>query len=458
MNDDVLEFAETLIHEKTNAYCSELQRRILISTLQGERKTYDQVAEECGYSAKYVKQDVAPKLWQLLSQALEQKIHKSNVRAVLEQKMRHVAPRVDDEPSSSRGGAFEEIPASAPTGIFRAISSGLPSGQTSAPPTAGPGTPSFTTVLSLGAKALSANILLVDDQPKNLRLLSDLLEEQGYDVQQAINGAVALQVVALEQPSLILLDIHMPEMDGYAVCQHLKADPNTQDIPVIFVSALDEAWDKVRAFSVGAVDFITKPFKVVEVLARVENQLKIQQLQQELKAQNAQLHQAIQELQRLAAIDELTQVANRRRFDTYLGESWQRSLRMQAPLTLMLAQLDQVTPGQGGDRDLQQVASLLKRAVQGPQDLVGRYGALTFALLLPNQTSGEAIAQAILKQVRALPFTEGHPPVTLSLGCATVWPSPSLELEAFVAQCDRALQQAQSQGGNRFSTAAVDPP
>ncbi|MGF1537441.1 MAG: response regulator [Elainellaceae cyanobacterium] len=437
MSDDVLEFAETLIHEKTEVYCSELQRRILMATLQGERKTYDQLAEECGYSAKYVKQDVAPKLWQLLSQALDQKIHKSNVRAALEQRMRQVA----------QADPIPEPPVEPP-----AVAGTYTLSNSAADALAAPIAARLTT-----PKPLSANILLVDDQPKNLRLLSDLLEEQGYDVQQAINGSVALQVVALDQPSLILLDIHMPDMDGYTVCQHLKADPNTQDIPVIFVSALDEAWDKVRAFSVGAADFITKPFKVVEVLARVENQLKIQQLQQELKAQNAQLQQAIQELQRLAALDEVTQVATRRRFDAYLEESWRRSLQAQAPLTLMLVQLGTFTQGEGGedgDRELQRVAQSLKRLVQGPQDLVSRYGTLTFAVVLPEQEGAEAIAQALLKQIQMRPVEQSAP--TLSIGIATAWPSPNLNLGRLIEACDQALQQAQSQGSNSIVKAGFE--
>ncbi|NEP84343.1 MAG: response regulator [Okeania sp. SIO3B3] len=143
------------------------------------------------------------------------------------------------------------------------------------------------------------NILLVDDQPENLKLLSDLLEEQGYEVQQAINGVIALQAVAAGSPDVILLDIHMPELDGYTVCQKLKAHPQTQDIPVIFVSALDETWDKVKAFSVGGSDYITKPFKTVEVLARVENQLKVRHLQLKVKSLEQQLEEKNQQLQQL---------------------------------------------------------------------------------------------------------------------------------------------------------------
>ncbi|MDJ0897480.1 MAG: response regulator [Xenococcus sp. MO_188.B8] len=257
--EELLGFAEESVHNKIGIYLNDLQRTILITTLQEGRKTYDQLAEECGYSPKYVKQDVAPKLWQLLSQAFDQKITKSNLKAILEQQIRH-QPSVIEQPP--------------------VIKSSVPVAPTAAE---------------------KGTILLVDDHPQNLRLLSDLLEEQGYEVQQALNGKVALQAIPRACPDLILLDIHMPELDGYTVCQRLKANPQTQDIPVIFVSALNEAWDKVKAFSVGGSDYISKPFKTVEVLARVENQLKVRRLQQELKEKDRQLQQALQKLEQLTA-------------------------------------------------------------------------------------------------------------------------------------------------------------
>ncbi len=140
-----------------------------------------------------------------------------------------------------------------------------------------------------------ADLLIVDDTPNNLRLLSSMLTEKGYKVRKAIDGKAALKAVEAVIPDLILLDIRMPEIDGYQVCEILKADQRTQDIPIIFISALDETMDKVRAFQVGAVDYITKPFQAPEVLARVANHLKIHQLQQALEAQNAQLQEEILE-------------------------------------------------------------------------------------------------------------------------------------------------------------------
>jgi signal transduction histidine kinase len=141
----------------------------------------------------------------------------------------------------------------------------------------------------------SGNILIVDDTPENLQILSATLSERGYKVRGVVKGQMALRAARSAPPDLILLDIRMPEMDGYEVCSKLKADPKTCEIPVIFISALDEVLDKIKAFAVGGVDYITKPFQVAEVLARVEHQLTIQKLSHQLREQNQQLQQEIQE-------------------------------------------------------------------------------------------------------------------------------------------------------------------
>ena len=425
--DTILEFAETLIYETAGAYCNDLQRQILLTALQGERKTYDQLAEASGYSSKYVRQDVAPKLWQLLSDALGHKVNKANIRFLLEQAM-------------NRASSVPSLPAKDAT--FQSSRLATPTAATLSPPS------------SVHA-ATPASILLVDDEPQNLRVLSDLLEEHGYRVRQAISGPFALDAIAQEKPVLVLLDIHMPEMDGYGVCQRIKANPSTEDIPVIFVSALDEIWDKVKAFAVGGADYINKPFKVVEVLARVENQLKLRQLQQALDAQNEQLQQALQRVQQLAAIDEATQVASRRQFDQSLLESWQQGLATQTPLTLMLCQIDNfqfegtaATPRQMDDC-LFQVAQAIKAAAG--DGLVCRYSVITFAIVLPQQTlaTGEALAQAILQQMQKRAIASQISPLTLSIGLVAVHPKSDVELEeALLEPCELQLQRAQGKGGN----------
>ena len=139
------------------------------------------------------------------------------------------------------------------------------------------------------------NILIVDDTPENLQVLSATLSESGYKVRGVINGKMAVRAARSAPPDLILLDIRMPDTNGYEVCEELKADSQTSKIPVIFISALDEVLDKVKAFQVGGEDYITKPFQVEEVVARVEHQLTIQRLQKQLIQQNEQLQKEIVE-------------------------------------------------------------------------------------------------------------------------------------------------------------------
>lgn len=145
-------------------------------------------------------------------------------------------------------------------------------------------------------------ILIVDDTQANLQFLHLTLIKQGYQVYSAINGKVALKVAKKKWPDLILLDILMPEMNGYEVCEHLKADEQTRDIPIIFLSALNETFDKVKAFSVGGVDYVTKPFHVEEVLARVATHLALRDLQKQLVVQNVQLQKEITERQQTEKI------------------------------------------------------------------------------------------------------------------------------------------------------------
>lgn len=133
------------------------------------------------------------------------------------------------------------------------------------------------------ANEISGNILLVDDLPENLQLLSDLLITLGYNVRSVTSGRMALKTAKVKRPDVILLDIKMPDMDGYKVCQALKADQDLQDIPVIFISALDDVFDKVKAFWSGGADYISKPFHSEEVVVRLENQLTIQRQKRHLQ-------------------------------------------------------------------------------------------------------------------------------------------------------------------------------
>ena len=140
-----------------------------------------------------------------------------------------------------------------------------------------------------------ARIMIVDDIPANLKLLTEIVAGNGYRVRPASSGQLALRSVAIEAPDMILLDVMMPDMDGYEVCRRLKADGKSRSIPVIFISALDEVANKIKGFEAGGVDYITKPFQPLEVLKRIETHLSLQRLQKQLEAQNIQLQREIAE-------------------------------------------------------------------------------------------------------------------------------------------------------------------
>ncbi|MEA5536550.1 diguanylate cyclase domain-containing protein [Crocosphaera sp. XPORK-15E] len=312
-------------------------------------------------------------------------------------------------------------------------------------------------------------ILVVDDSADNLALLSSMLDEQGYEVRQSLNGPIALKAIELAPPDLILLDIRMPGMDGYTVCQKLKANPKTQDIPVIFISASDEALDKVKAFSVGGCDYITKPFKLVEVLARVQNQLKIRQLQQELQSRNFYLERLVQELreandrlEKLSRLDPLTQIGNRLHFNDCMEREWQRAIREEQPLGLILCDVDYFkkyndTYGHlEGDRCLYQVAQGLKTAVLRATDLVCRYGGEEFAIILPHTDikGGKPICRRIVEQIQQLQIphlrSSVSPSVSVSVGFASIIPQSNLRSDILINLSDKALYQAKHQGKNCF--------
>ncbi|HEY9697620.1 MAG TPA: GAF domain-containing protein [Trichocoleus sp.] len=200
-------------------------------------------------------------------------------------------------------------------------------------------------------RATKGNILIVDDALDNLNLLYATLTQRGYEVRKAINGAMALMGVQAAPPNLILLDIRMPDMDGYEVCQRLKASQETRDIPIIFLSALDESLDKVRAFSLGAADYITKPFQTEEVLVRIENQLALQAAKAEIRRFNAELEQRVQqrtqELQReigerQRAEESLRQQAEQKQLVTAIAQRIRQSLDLDTILNTTVAEIRQL--------------------------------------------------------------------------------------------------------------------
>lgn len=197
------------------------------------------------------------------------------------------------------------------------------------------------------------DILIVDDSPVNIQLLSSILKRHGYNVQSGNNGKEALKMIRDMPPDLILLDINMPDMDGYEVCQHLKDDAGTADIPIIFISALEEVSDKVRAFEVGGVDYIPKPFEFKEVIARVETHLALKWLQGQLRHANEVLEQRVSE--RTAELVDLNAALDRfvpHEFLEFLGKESLAKVKLgdqvQQDMTIMFSDIRNFTADSEG--------------------------------------------------------------------------------------------------------------
>ncbi|PZU98923.1 MAG: diguanylate cyclase response regulator [Pseudanabaena sp.] len=312
------------------------------------------------------------------------------------------------------------------------------------------------------------NILLIDDLPENLRLLTELLTNLGYTARCAISGSRALKSIRFKLPDIILLDIQMPEMDGYQVCQAFKDDPELCDIPIIFISALDETFDKLRAFQVGGVDYITKPFQIEEVVARLETHLTIQRQKKQLQYEIAKrvqteliLQEANRKLELMANLDSLTQIANRRRFDDYLTSEWQRHQRDQNSLALIMIDIDYFKRyndrygHQGGDDCLMRVAQAMSQVPKRSTDLVARYGGEEFVVILSNTDTQGAlkVAQAIQEAIASLAIIHENSDVsdyvTLSMGFASLTPTLDLSPEVLISYADQSLYLAKANGRNQ---------
>jgi len=320
------------------------------------------------------------------------------------------------------------------------------------------------------------DILVVDDSPTMRAVLYDILTAQGHNVRQAENGRLALQEVAREEPDLIVLDVMMPELDGYSVCRRVREDYGY--IPVLMVTAKGSSEDMVRALEAGADDCIAKPFEPMELSARVQSLLRIRSLHQRLFTQNNELEAKNRELERLAralnrankeltllsVTDGLTKAYNHRHFQERFKAEFARSERYGTLLSVILIDIDhfkKVNDNFGhpvGDQVLVHLVEVLEDSVR-KEDLVARYGGEEFILMLP-ETSGpralllakrirERIEQSAVEIDSSLSVR-----YTVSLGVASFEPGGKVQTaEALIAKADSALYSAKANGRNRAEMA-----
>lgn len=314
------------------------------------------------------------------------------------------------------------------------------------------------------------DILIVDDILENLRLLSTILTEQGYNVRKATSGQMALKAVEFLPPDLILLDIMMPDLNGYDVCKQLKDNPKTAEIPIIFLSALDDVFDKVAAFMIGGADYITKPFQIEEVLVRVHNQLALKAAQQEICQLNAQLEERIEErtqqliatnhrLLEMALYDDLTGLVNRTAFMEQLKQALYRakidSAYQFAVLFLDCDRFKVVNDSLGhlvGDVLLKEIAKPLRSIVR-QDDTLARLGGDEFAILL-SKISDLSSAVLVAERILAIfqqPFCFDSYEIFINISIGIALSSPDYEQpEHILRDADTAMYRAKALGKGQY--------
>ncbi len=320
----------------------------------------------------------------------------------------------------------------------------------------------------------SGTVCIVDDDPANLLLLESILINHGMSVITATDEEKAFAALKTNKPDLILLDIMLsPETDGYEICKRLKTEESTQDIPVVFISSLDQAIDKVKAFQVGGVDYITKPFLTDEIVARVQTRIMQHQVQQQLAIQyealqkeiskrrqaEDELKQTNKQLELLVTVDSLTGLNNRRHFTYHFEQEWKRMIREKAPLSLILCDIDQFEVynlnfgSNAGDLLLQDVARVVKKVAKRPGDIVAKWGEDEFIMLLPqtDQLGASTLAEQLRRKIADL--SADHPfqrrpnsGITLSMGIACTLPSYGIQKEVLLLNATESLSLAKASG------------
>ena len=289
------------------------------------------------------------------------------------------------------------------------------------------------------------SLLIVDDEGVNLKILTHILGDD-YTIYTASNGKSAIEKTKEYKPDLILLDIIMPEMDGYETLSVIREIGEIQMIPVIFITGLDSDEDEEKGLSLDAADYITKPFSSRVVKLRVRHQI--------------QLLNQLRVIERLSLIDQLTGIPNRRSFDERLFVEWKQAIRGRTSISVLMIDIDKFKNvndkygHQQGDAILQLIANIFPRAFRRPADFAARWGGEEFVVLLPNTPLDGAvdIADKILADVAGMEIKshEGDDiKITVSIGVNSTVPELGDSITEFISNADKALYAAKDAGRNK---------
>ena len=303
------------------------------------------------------------------------------------------------------------------------------------------------------ATVVRGRILVVDDNQDNVEIIATRLRFRGYEIQEACDGKQALALIRSTPPDLILLDVMLPDIDGYEISRRIKGDDTLPFIPIILVTARDSTQDKVAGLDAGADDYLTKPINFPELEARVRSMLRIKRLQDELEEKN-------RELERLSISDGLTGLYNHRHIHGLLHEEYERANRSHDPLTVAMFDLDRFKSvndnygHQAGDRVLQQFADILRNTARDI-DRIGRYGGEEFMVILPETAlrEGAVFVERVRREVSRYSFIIGREEpltMTVSAGVATYPHALVGSPETLVRLADEALYAAKAGGRNRI--------